>query len=311
MTFSDLSMLNDIEFPPRESFYNKLEDKECSMKDYLHGKFVWNMFECKTFREYHDLYHKNDVLLLADFFEKFRRTCMDSYGLNSAHYYSAPGIAWNAALKITGVRLDLFDNEEMYTFIERSIRGGISQISKGFAKTNTKYCPDYDPTKPIHYLIYRGANNHAHGWAMSQYLPTKNFRWLTQEEIVAIAIHLLDDEADTGYMFEIDIKYPQWLHDLHNSYTLAPERLTIDESLLSPFQTECFRVIKINRRRNLHRSCATKQTILCTVDFLKQLGTSLDIYLSKYDNILLLGDFNTESTCYGRLSDHHKLTITS
>ena len=99
--FSDLSKLNDTEFPPRESFYNKVEDKECSMKDYLDGKLVWNMFERKTFREYHDLYLKSDVILLTDFFEKFRRTCMGSYGLDVAHYYSAPRMAWDAALKPT------------------------------------------------------------------------------------------------------------------------------------------------------------------------------------------------------------------
>ena len=82
--FSDFSKLNGTEFPPRETFYNKLEDKECSTKDYMHGKHVWDMFECQTFREYHDPYLKSDVLLLADFFEKFRRTCMESYGLDAS-----------------------------------------------------------------------------------------------------------------------------------------------------------------------------------------------------------------------------------
>ena len=241
--FDSISKLDDddgcTEFPSRKAFFNKLEDKECSMEDYLHGKLVWNTFECSTFRKYHDLYLKSDVLLLADFFEKFRRTCMESYGLDAAHYYSAPGMAWDAALKLTNVKLELFDNEEMYTFTERSIRGGISQISKRFAKANNKYCPDYDPLKPINYLIYLDANN-LYGWAMSQYLPTGNFRWLTQEGMEKIAIDSLDDEADTGHIFEVDMGYTQSLHDLHNSYPLAPERLTIDESMLSPFQTEQF-----------------------------------------------------------------------
>ena len=134
------------------------------------------------------------------------------------------------ALKLAGVKLDLFDNEEMYTFIERSIRGGISLISKRFSKANNKHFPDYDPLKPISYLIYLDANN-LYGWAMSQYIPTKNFRWLTEEEIENIVMHFLDDESETGYIFEVDLKYPQRLHDLHNSYPLAPERLTIDESI--------------------------------------------------------------------------------
>ena len=237
--FDDISKLKCSKFPLREAFFNKLEDKECSMEDYLHAKLVWNTFDCKTFREYHDLYLKSDVLLLADLFEKFRRTCMDSYGLDAAHYYSAPGMAWDAALKLTNVKLDLLDNEEMYTFIERSIRGGISQISKRFAKANNRYCPDYNPLKPIMYLIYLDANN-LYGWAMSQNLPMKNFRWLTREEIDGIDVESLDDEADTGYIIEVDLKYPPSLHDLHNEYPLAPERLNIDESMLSPFQTRRF-----------------------------------------------------------------------
>ena len=71
-------------------------------------------------------------------------------------------------------------------------------------------------------------------------LPTKNFRWLTQEDIEKSVIHSLDDEVNTGYILEVDMKYPQRLHNLHNSYPLAPECLTIDESMLSPFQTEQF-----------------------------------------------------------------------
>ena len=129
------------------------------MEDYLRAKLVWNTFDCKTFRAYHDLYLKSDVFLLTDLFEKCRSTCMDHYGLDAAHYYSAPRMVWDAALKLTGVQLDLFDNERMYTFIERSIQGGISQISKRFAKANNKYCPEYDPLKPIMHLIYLDANN--------------------------------------------------------------------------------------------------------------------------------------------------------
>ena len=66
------------------------------------------MFDCQTFREYHDLYLKSDVLLLADFVEKFRLACMESYGLDAAPYYSAPGMAWDAAHKLTNVKLELF-----------------------------------------------------------------------------------------------------------------------------------------------------------------------------------------------------------
>ena len=115
---------------------------------------------------------------------------------------SLSGMAWDAALKLTGVKLDLFDNEEMYTFTERSIRGGISQISKRFAKANNAGCKDYDPLKPITYLIYLDANN-LYGWAMSQFLPTGSFRWLTSEEIERLVIEQLDENSEYGYIFEV------------------------------------------------------------------------------------------------------------
>ena len=229
----------EIQFPTRKVFYNKLEDKECSMKDYLHAKSVWRTFKCKTFADYHDLYLKCDVLLLTDFFEKFRSTCLDNYGVDAAHYYSAPGMAWDSALKMTKINLELFQTEEMYTFIEHSIRGGVTQISKRFAKANNPGCKVYDPTKPITHLIYLDANN-LYGWAMSQLLPTGKFRWLSQSEIDQLDVLHLDEHAEDGYIFEVDLKYPEELHDKHNDYPLAPERLTIDESMLSPFQRQHF-----------------------------------------------------------------------
>ena len=232
---SKLTSLEEIEFPAQDVFFNKLNNQECSMDDYLHGKLVWDTFCCKTFKAYHDLYLRSDVLLLADFFEKFRKMCMDSYGLDAAHYYTAPGMAWDAALKLTKVKLELFKDEDMYMFIERSIRGGISQISKRYAKANNPRCRDYDPLKPITHLIYLDANN-LYGWAMSQSLPTHGFRWLCPEEIRNLDINTLRDDSVEGYIFEVDLQYPQKLHDRHNSYPLAPERLTIDESMLSPLQ---------------------------------------------------------------------------
>ena len=111
-------------------------------------------------------------------------------------------MAWDAALKLTNVKLELLDNEEMYTFVKRSIRGGISQITKRYAKANNKHCKDFDPMKPISHLIYLDANN-LYGWAMSQYLPTHKFRWLSPEEIEQIVIENLSDESDDGYMFEV------------------------------------------------------------------------------------------------------------
>ena len=234
--FDIIRKLQYTSFPSREAFFNTLSNQECSMKDYLNGKLVWNTFNCQSFGDYHDLYLKSNVILFADFSRRcVWKMCMDSYGLDAAHYYTAPGMAWDVALKLTNVKLKLFDNEDMYTFIERSIHGGISQISKRFVKANNKDCRDYDPLKPITHLIYLDAN-YLYGWVMSQFLPTHRIRWLTQAEINDIIIKYSADDSAAGYIFEVDLTYPESLHPWHSDYPLAPERLTIDESMLSSIQ---------------------------------------------------------------------------
>ena len=222
-------------FPAREIFNNKLNDEEVTDKDYEHGKEVWNTFNCKNLRDYHDLYLKTDVLILADFFEKLRNTCLENYNLDPAHYISAPGMAWDAALKMSGVKLELFRTPEMYTFIERALRGGISQISKRYIKANNPKCPDFDPTLPTVFLLLLDANN-LYGWAMSQFLPTHDFRWLKEHEIQALDILNVAADSNIGYICEVDLEYGDHLHQSHNDYPLAPESLTVTGEMLSPFQ---------------------------------------------------------------------------
>ena len=242
--FDDLSKLNETMLPPQEAFKDTLDDKDCSNDEYKHAELVWKTFQCKTFREYHDLYLKSDVLLLTDFFEKFRETCLESYGLDAAHYYSSPGMAWSAAMKLTDTKLELLDNEEMYTFFERSIRGGISQVSKRHVRANNKFCKtySYDSKKPTTFLVYLDANN-LYGFALSQKLPTGDFIWYPENQFEKwTEKDILDFETDGefGEILEVDIHIPSKLHDYFNDYPPAPERLEIDDSMWSPFQKECF-----------------------------------------------------------------------
>ena len=103
-----------------------------------------------SLKDYHDLYLKSDVLLLTDFFEKFRNMCLEFYGLDPCHYFSAPALSWDASLKLSGIELEILDNEEMFTFVERAIRGGISQILLRNAKANNlEMGPRYNPEEPI------------------------------------------------------------------------------------------------------------------------------------------------------------------
>ena len=98
-----------------------------SEKIYQHACKVWNEFGLKNMGDYHDLYLKTDVILLANVFESFRKVCLDNYGLDPAHLYTAPGLAWKACLKKTGVNLELLKDPDTLLMFERGIRGGITQ----------------------------------------------------------------------------------------------------------------------------------------------------------------------------------------
>ena len=219
------------ELPPMKSFYSKLKNEDISKEDYEHAQRVWETFECKTFKDYHLLYQKLDVILLADIFENFRETCMKTYGLDPAHYYTTPGLSWDALLKYTKVELDSIQDPEMLLFIEKGIRGGISTITKRYSKANNPYIPQtYDERKPKNYISYLDANN-LYGWAMSQKLPTGKFKWLTEKQIDKLNY----PPKGKGYVLEVDLEYPKELHDKHNDYPLAAENIMLDKvSKLTP-----------------------------------------------------------------------------
>ena len=87
-------------------------------------------------KHYHDIYHKADVILLADVFETFIKNSPEFYGLEPLHYYSLPGLSWDAALKHSGVELKLITKIDMYQMVEKALRGGIAMISKRYAYAN-------------------------------------------------------------------------------------------------------------------------------------------------------------------------------
>ena len=124
-----LEKLKETALPPKEAFYSRLNDGGISDEDYAHAQNVWKTFKMKYFKDYHELYNKVDVLLLADVFENFRNICVTNYELDPAHYYTAPGLAWDSALKVTDVSLELLSNNDMLLMYEEGIRGGVSMIS--------------------------------------------------------------------------------------------------------------------------------------------------------------------------------------
>ena len=223
--------------PPKESFYSVLNDEDISDADYDHATRVFDCFNCQNMGDYHDLYLMSDVLLLTDVFENFRNVCLKAYNLDPCHFYTSPGLAWQACLKMTDVELELLTDPDMYLFIEEGLRGGISMISNRFSKANNPYVPDYNPKQETSYVMYLDANN-LYGWGMSQPLPTGEFDWLTEQEISTLDIERVPDDSEQGYILEVDLRYPEELHDLHNDYPLAPERMKILPEMLSPYCQE-------------------------------------------------------------------------
>ena len=215
---------NDTKLPPREAFYSKLSGKGITEKDYKHAWNVWNSFKMKTFKEYHELYNITDVLLLADVFENFRDICLKNYGLDPVYYFTAPGLAWDACLKMTNIDLELLSNHNMLLMFEKGIRGGISIISNRYGEANNKYMGQgFNKNKPSKYLMYMDENN-LYGCGMSMKLPTHGFKWLTGGEMKKIYENL-HNLNKIPCILEVDIHYPKELHDKHNDYPLCPEKV--------------------------------------------------------------------------------------
>ena len=178
---------------------------------------------------------ETDVHLLADVFENFRNLCLEIYRLDPANFYTSHGLAWQAALKMTGVNLELLTDPDMHLFVEKGLRGGMAVITKRHAKANNAYLKDYDEERESNHVIYLDANN-LYGWAMSQSLPTHDFEWLVEEKARNMDVTSIAKDGENGYILGVDLEYPSELHDLHNDYPLAPEAFDIKTEMLSPYQ---------------------------------------------------------------------------
>ena len=227
----NIEKLKDTKPPPQQAFYSKLTGKGINNYNYNHVLNVWKTFKMKTFKEYLELYNITDVLLLADVFENFRDICLKNYGLDPVYYYTAPGLAWDAMLKMTKINLELLSDVDKLLMIEKGIRGGISIISNRYGKANNKYMKDYNKKEASKYLMYVDANN-LYGCAMSQKLPVHSFKWMTNKEIENLFNNqIVQVWKRTPCILEVDLTYPEELHDLHNDYPLCPERVECDKGV--------------------------------------------------------------------------------
>ncbi|CAG8852912.1 8146_t:CDS:2, partial [Gigaspora margarita] len=235
--FNTLEKMDATSLPPIEAFDSILNKSKCSEKAYKIVQEVWESFNMKIFRDYHDFYLNLDVLLLAD--------C--KFGLDIAHYVSLPSFAEDALYKTTGQEIELFTDDNMYLFCEKGIRGGITMVSNRQVKANNPQCPDFNPNteeaikKLYTWLLYVDANALYTG-AMMQAIPTGGHRWITPEETPDLFNKIskceISNDADKGYILEVDIDYPYKLYKAHTSYPLAPENIKISKKEMSKCEQE-------------------------------------------------------------------------
>ena len=179
---------------------------------------------------------QSDTLLLADVFENFRDMCLKEYELDPAHFLSLPGLAWQACLMKTNVELELLTDYDMLLMVEGGIRSGICHSIHRYVKANNKYMKNYNNNEESSYIQYLDANN-LYGWANSKKLPVNGFKWINNNEteepssLERSAKHVINQEFIKnynendikGYIFEVDVKYPERLHELHSDLLFLSE----------------------------------------------------------------------------------------
>ena len=238
---SSFSKFSSPALPPKSEWKNSLDSFAVTLTDdeYNHALNVFQSLNCHNFGEYHDIYLKCDTLILACVFEEFRSVCYGTYGLDCAQFFTASNLSGAAYLKVCKPELELLTCREMLDMTENLTRGGVSSVySKRLAIANNKFLPNYNPDKPSTFIIFIDANNLYGGIMEKRCLPLKNFEWVNVnvEEVLSTP-----DDAQCGYILEVDLEYPDYLHEEHSDFPLAPTKDTVNRCWLSDYQLDLMR----------------------------------------------------------------------
>ncbi|XP_046570051.1 uncharacterized protein LOC124278380 [Haliotis rubra] len=302
--------LEETKLPSRDEFYSSLSEDTISKEDYDFAHDIWMTFKISSVREFMELYVAVDTLILTDVFEAFRDMCLSYYRLDPCQYFTLPGMAMDACLLMTGVKLDLMTEPDQYNFVSNAIRGGVASINHRYAQANNKHMHDFDPSKPESYLLYYDINN-LYGAAMSCPLPLGQFEWVDETEIDNIDWLKLDPEGDVGYIVECDLEYPRHLHVMHQSLPLAPTKESIPFEEFSPYHKDLLAELGMLGKKN-EKKPATGTKLFSTLkdkqNYVSYFGTlqqylQLGLKLKKVHRVLKFSqskwmesyiDFNTK-----------------
>ena len=275
--FDHFERFSEKRLPPLNKWKNTLAGGEVSitLENLAHANQVFRTFKCKKLGNYHDLYLTTDTLLLACVFEKFRKVCYETYGLDCAQYFSAANLAGDAYLKTCNINVRLLEEREHLDMAENLMRAGMSSVySSRLFKANNKYLQDFDKTVEISFGFTIDAKRLYGGIMQTCCLPIGDF------ELVEMPLsELLQTQEDSpyGFIVEVDLEYPPELHDIQSDYPLAPTRESVEVIWLSQYQE--------NLRGKMNVNFSTKSKNLLQTMFAKPHYTLHYLTLQLYSEL--------------------------
>ena len=230
--FDSFDKLYQTEFPSHKAFRSKLSGwdektrkyKNIDVKEYEFALSVYKRF-CNNIMDYHNLYLKTDVLLLADVCREFCNICHENFGLDLFNYFTSPGFAWDCALKFSGVELETLSDVDMYLFLESGIRGGYANVHKNYAKAIHKYLgKHYDPKEESIFLWYVDMNS-LYPTVMVEKMPVKDFRWATQKNLDDILEFCKTGQYDKipPCTLSVNLKHHPKNFEKEKKFTMCPD----------------------------------------------------------------------------------------
>ena len=234
-------------------WFSTLKQEDIDEEEYKHAQNVWKKYNCKTLRDYHNLYLKTDVLILADAFEKFRDFFLKNHQMDPCYCFSAPGLTWECGFKYTGIKLELFTDYDMLLMFEKGIRGGYSGVlGSRHVKANNKYLKDFDKNKRSNYLLYLDAKG--------------DFKWEDNSD------YYKNIPEGRGCIVECDLEYTTKAKINTRKFPLAPEHMIAEKEMLSEHQLNLMEKlnIKLGKEKKLFLTLYDKKKYIVHHSLLKE-----------------------------------------